>query len=116
MEDNSGMREIIDDLKRQIQEKLKELENFQREQRQIKNREEFEKYEQEVVNQTDGLAGLMVGLKLQESIASEEIKEKAKQLVKSQPQRMKNQGVREVEVKVARGAAVRIKNDYYSGK
>lgn len=116
MEDNSGIRGIIDDLKRQIQEKLQELERFLADQRKIKNREELEKYEQEVASQTDGLAGLMVGLKLQESIASEEIREKAKQLVKSQPKRMKNQGLREVEVKVARGASVRIKNDYYSGK
>lgn len=116
MEDNSGMREIIDDLKRQIQEKLQELEKFQTEQRQINNREELEKYEQEVASHTDGLAGLMVGLKLQESAASEEIREKAKQLVKSQPKGMKNQGLREVEVKVARGAVVRIKSDYYSGK
>jgi hypothetical protein len=58
----------------------------------------------------------MVGLKLQELVASEEIREKAKQLVKSQPKRMKNQGLREVEVKVASGSAVRIKSEYYSGK
>ena len=116
MENNSGIREIINDLKRQIQEELKELGRIAQEQQVIRNREELEKYEQEVARHTDGLAGLMVGLKLQESIASERITEQSKQLVKSAAKRMKNQGVREVEVKVARGATVRVKSEYYSGK
>lgn len=110
------MREIINDLKRQIQEKLQELGKFQTDERQFNNREELEKYEQEVARQTDGLAGLLVGLKLQESIANERVTAQAKQLMKRAGKRMKNQGVREVEVKVARGATVRVKSEYYSGK
>lgn len=116
MENDSGVETIIAGLKRQIQEELNGLARLGEETRRISSREELEAYEQEVASRTDRLAGLVVGLKLQESIASSEVEEQAKQLVKSYPKRLKNQGLREVALRVVRGGTVRLKTSYYTGK
>ena len=112
----SGVEESIQNLNKQIQDGLDSLESMRREKINFRNSEELQAYEQKVGRQTDQLAGLLTGLKIQESLASPEMQEEGLKLVKSHPKRMRNQGVNEVEIKPLRGSSVRIKSTYYSPK
>jgi hypothetical protein len=116
MENNSGISAIINDLYSRFQEVQGKMAGLMKENKPVSNREEFEAHAKAMNELTDRLAGLSNGIKLQESIASEQMKEKSKQLVKSSPKKMKNQGLREVEVMVGRGVSVKVKTYYYSEK
>jgi hypothetical protein len=110
------MREIIEDLNKQMQEKMEEIEKLRKEEVILSNSEEMEKWEQRVGEITDKVAGLLVGMKVQETLASSKMQEEAQKLVKSHRKRMKSQGMREVEIKGVRGESIRIKSTYYSPK
>ena len=64
----------------------------------------------------DKLAALMTGLKIQQTVDSEELSEKADELVQAMPEKLKNQGRRLVSIRTRRGAAVKVAAPYYSRK
>ena len=106
----------IDQIERQVQDAFKELERLYKERIIVRNANELEAIERQIVAATDKLAGLMTAHKVQQSIDSSELQEEATNLVKSSPKKFKNQGPREVEISLARGESVKIKTNYYSRK
>ena len=99
------MKAALQDLNRIIEEKDM-----------VCNPEEVEKLEKEVISQTDRLAGLIIGIKLQESINSQELKQESSELIKALPQKMKNQGPKNVKVRFLRGEPIVIKINYFTLK
>jgi hypothetical protein len=78
--------------------------------------EELERLEKEVISQTDSLAGLIIGFKLQESISSHDLKQESSELIKALPKKMKNQGPKDVKIHFLRGEVVVIKVNYFTLK
>jgi hypothetical protein len=69
-----------------------------------------------IIQATDKLAALMTGLKIQQTVDSDELSEKADELVQAMPEKLKNQGRRLVSIRTSRGAAVKVAAPYYSRK
>ena len=115
-EPSSGAERHIDKIEQQVQDAFKELERLYKERIIVRNANELEAIERQIVAATDKLAGLMTAHKVQQSIDSRELHEEARNLVKSSPKKLKNQGPREVEISLARGEPVKIKTNYYSRK
>jgi hypothetical protein len=65
---------------------------------------------------TDKLAALMTALKIQQAVDSDELSERADELVQAMPEKLKNQGRRLVSIRTSRGAAVEVAAPYYSRK
>jgi len=115
-EPSSGAERHIDKIEQQVQDAFKELERLYKERIIVRNANELEAIERQIVAATDKLAGLMTAHKVQQSIDSRELHEEARNLVKSSPKKLKNQGPREVEISLARGEPVKIKTNYFSRK
>ena len=81
----------VEIIKQQIDEVLKEIEKLKNQTSTIRNAAELEKFEKEIAKKTDRLAGLFTAKVIQESLDSDEMKQKSSELVKSMPQRMENQ-------------------------
>ena len=115
-EPTSGSERHIVKIEQQVQDAFKDLEKLYKDRIIVRNANELEVIEREIVAATDKLAGLMTAHKVQQSIDSSELKEDATNLVKSSPKKLKNQGPREVEISLARGEPVTIKTNYDSRK
>jgi hypothetical protein len=61
---------------------------------------------------TDKLAGLMTALKIQQAVASEELKKQSSELINNVPGKFKSQGVRIVPIQPGRGEPVEIAARY----
>lgn len=105
-------REIED----QIQEALHELEQIRTRKMNITNPAVMEATERKIIKATDRLAALLTGLKIQQSLDSDELKEQEKNLIESLPEGYINQGRRRVEIQMSRGEPVGIEASYYSKK
>lgn len=103
-------------IKRQIEEAIKEIEQIKNRTSKILNAEELEKFEKDIAEKTDRIAGLITAKAIQESLDSDEMKHKSSELMKSMPDKMENQGVREVKIMPARGGEVSVKAAYYTKK
>jgi hypothetical protein len=115
-EPTSDSERHIVKIEQQVQDAFKDLEKLYKDRIIVRNANELEGIEREIVAATDKLAGLMTAHKVQQSIDSSELQEDATNLVKSSPKKLKNQGPREVEISLARGEPVKIKTNYYSRK
>jgi DNA-directed RNA polymerase specialized sigma subunit len=115
-EPTSDSERHIVKIEHQVQDAFKDLEKLYKDRIIVRNANELEDIEREIVAATDKLAGLMTAHKVQQSIDSSELQEDATNLVKSSPKKLKNQGPREVEISLARGEPVKIKTNYYSRK
>jgi hypothetical protein len=115
-EPTSDSERHIVKIEQQVQDAFKDLEKLYKDRIIVRNANELEGIEREIVAATDKLAGLMTAHKVQQSIDSSELQENATNLVKSSPKKLKNQGPREVEISLARGEPVKIKTNYYSRK
>lgn len=115
-EPTSDSERHIVKIEQQVQDAFKDLEKLYKNRIIVRNANELEGIEREIVAATDKLAGLMTAHKVQQSIDSSELQEDATNLVKSSPKKLKNQGPREVEISFARGEPVKIKTNYYSRK
>lgn len=104
---------IIED---QIQGALKEVESIIARRVSIKNAEELECIEREIIKATDHIAGLIIAQKVQQALDSPELQEESAELIKALPKKMENQGQREVEIQPSRGEAVKVKTSYYTQK
>ena len=114
--DNKNKSEQVEIIKRQIEEALEEIENLKNQTSKILNAEQLEKFEKDIAKKTDRLAGLLTAKAIQESLDSEQMKQKSAELIKSMPHQMKSQGLRDVKITPARGEAINIKAAYYTRK
>lgn len=113
---NSQQSKQIDKIEDQIKEALGEIELITKQQAKIKDADDLEAVEKNIIKATDKLAGLITAQKIQQALDSDEIKQQTKQLINNLPKPMKNQGQREVEITPSRGEPVKVKATYYSKK
>lgn len=104
------------DIKSEIEKTKLEIDAIIQDKIVIKDEVSLESIEKKIIKATDRLAGLLIAQKIQESLDSFELKNESSELIKAHPQKMKNQGPREVCVRVSRGEPVKIVTDYYSMK
>ena len=104
---------VIDE---QIQKALKEIEELVKKKVTIKNAKDLEATEKEIIKATDKLAGLITSQKIQQSIDSPEMQRESKEFIESLPNKLKNQGQREVQIYPSRGGPVKVKTSYFSKK
>ena len=115
--DNPNVKEHLINLKRQLNEALQEVEQIINKESPIQTPEDLAKIENEIINQTDKLAGLILACKIQESLSSNhELKQESTSFINSFPKKMKNQGIREIEICPSRGAPFKVKTEYFSQK
>lgn len=101
---------------RRIEELFAKVDRLRSENRKLRMADDLETFESEVVELTDNLASLLIGRQIQLSIDSEEMRKDRLELVKSNPRKLKNNGNEDVEIRVARGSAVKVKAVYYCRK
>ena len=111
--DEAGQAEEI---QKQINQALTELDHIRNQRQTITTPEELQAAEQAIIKATDKLAALLTGLKIQQAVDSDELKEKADQLVQSLPGKLKNQGKRLVSIQTSRGEPVKVAAQYFSRK
>jgi hypothetical protein len=116
MMDKSEQKDSVEIIKNQIDEALKEIEKPKNQTSTIMNAAELEKFEKDIAKKTDRLAGLLTAKVIQESLDSEQMKQKSSELIKSMPQPMESQGLRDVTIIPSRGGPVTVKAAYYTKK
>jgi 5-enolpyruvylshikimate-3-phosphate synthase len=95
---NSKELEQIEIIQSKISDALSEIDKIRNSQANFTNPEELEQAERLIVKETDKLACLVTALKIQQAVASEDMKEKSSELVQGLPNKIKSQGVRLVSV------------------
>jgi HD superfamily phosphodiesterase len=105
-----------EEIQKQINQALTELDQIRNQRQTITTPEELQAAEQAIIKATDKLAALLTGLKIQQAVDSDELKEKADQLVQSLPGKLKNQGKRLVSIQTSRGEPVKVAAQYFSRK
>jgi hypothetical protein len=115
-EDTTGGTGQADDIESQINQALKEIEQIRSTRQVITNPDGLEAAERAILQATDKLAALMTALKIQQAVDSDELAERADELVQAMPEKLKNQGRRLVSIRTSRGAAVEVAAPYYSRK
>ena len=103
-------------LQNQLNQALKELDQIRNAQQTITDPDGLEAVERAILQATDKIAALMTALKIQQAVDSDELREKAKELVQAMPEKLKNQGRRLVSIQTSRGAAVKVAAPYFSRK
>ena len=116
MEKQNEHVDQVEIINMQIKDALKTIEAITERQITIKDAQDLDALEKSIANATDKLAGLITAKKIQQNLDSKEIKEQSKQLIKTIPKKMKNQGPREVEITTSRGEPIRVMTTYYSAK
>lgn len=111
-----GGKNRADEIQKELDHAFKELDQIRQEQKSIIDPDGLQAVEREVIQATDKIAALMTALKIQQAVDSDELSEKANELVQSMPERLKNQGRREVTIQPSRGPAVKVEAPYYSRK
>ena len=105
-----------EEIQKQINQALTELDQIRNQRQAITTPEELQAAEQAIIKATDKLAALLTGLKIQQAVDSDELKEKADQLVQSLTGKLKNQGKRLVSIQTSRGEPVKVAAQYFSHK
>lgn len=108
----NGKTQVINDLKT-VEEVLIRLQSLEHNVRTVSTPEELEALEQEILALTNRYAALLLQKKLQASLDSKEQQDKASDMVKSLPGRMKNEGYETVEILTAGGFSVQVRVRYY---
>jgi hypothetical protein len=103
-------------LQNQLNQALKELDQIRNAQQTITDPDGLEAVERAILQATDKIAALMTALKIQQAVDSDELREKANELVQAMPEKLKNQGRRLVSIQTSRGAAVKVAAPYFSRK
>jgi hypothetical protein len=106
----------VDEIQKQINQALEELDRIRHQRQSITTPAELQAAEQAIIKATDKIAALMTGLKIQQAIDSDDLKEKADQLVQAMPGKFKNQGKRLVSIQTSRGEPVKVSAQYFSRK
>jgi hypothetical protein len=100
----------------QIQEALDELQQMQEAPRVVTTPEELDTLEREIRQRTDRLSSLLLGLHLQHSLDSEDLKVEQDLLVTQWPKPLQNDGRLQVWVRTAGGYRVPVWVTYYRRK
>jgi len=115
--DNSKVKAHLSNLKSQLNEGLKEIEELIEKECSMQNPNDLEKVESAIINKTDKLASLILSCKIQESLSSDhELKQESSNLIRSFPKKMKNQGIRDVEICPLKGEPFIVKTEYFTQK
>lgn len=114
--EESKSKNHVEELEEQIQQALREIEEIRNSKAEMAGPSDMEAVERKIVTATDKLAALLTGLKIQQAVDSDELKEQEKQLLESLPEDFKNQGRRRVEIQTSRGEPVTIEAAYFSRK
>ena len=96
-------------------EKLEEIEN-QEYQHDGSLEERCEAMEQEIRGLVDLLGGLLLGLKIQQTIDSDEVEQAEQDLVKKLPKKLKSEGRKKVHIETSFGYQITIWTRYYTQK
>jgi len=115
-EETSGGIDSAEDIQNQLNQAFKELDRIRNTQQTITDPDGLQAVEREILQATDKIAALMTALKIQQAVDSDELREKADELVHAMPEKLKNQGRRLVSIQTSRGAAVKVAAPYYSRK
>ena len=105
-----------EEIQAQIDETFKELDRIRKTLPSITSPAVLEAEERAITKATDKLAALMTALKIQQAVDSDEIKDKADELVESMQGKFKNQGRRIVSIQTSRGEPVKVSAPYFSRK
>lgn len=105
-----------ENIQNQINQAFKELDQIRNTQQSITDPDGLQAVEREIIQATDKIAALMTALKIQQAVDSDELGEKADELVQSMPEKLNNQGKRIVTIQTSRGAAIKVAAPYYSRK
>jgi hypothetical protein len=105
-----------EEIQKQINQALKELDQIRNQRQSITTPADLQAVEQAIIKATDKIASLMTGLKIQQAVDSDDLNEKADQLVQSMPGKLKNQGKRLVSIQTSRGEPVKVAAPYFSRK
>ena len=105
-----------EEIQKQINQALKELDQIRNRRQSITTPADLQAVEQAIIKATDKIASLMTSLKIQQAIDSDDLNEKADQLVQSMPGKLKNQGKRLVSIQTSRGDPVKVAAAYFSRK
>ena len=92
-----------EEIQKQITQALEELDRIRNQRQSITTPEDLQAAERAIIKATDKLAALMTGLKIQQAVDSDDLKEKADQLIQSIPGKLKNQGKRLITIQTSRG-------------
>ena len=111
---NEGVQS--EEIQNQLNQAFKELDKIRNTQQSITDPDGLQAVEREILQATDKIAALMTALKIQQAVDSDELSEKADELVQAMPEKLKNQGRRLVSIRTSRGAAVKVAAPYYSRK
>jgi HD superfamily phosphodiesterase len=106
----------VEEIQKQINQALEELDRIRNQRQSITTPEELQAAEKAIIQATDKIAALMTGLKIQQAIDSDDLKEKADQLVKSMPGGLKNQGKRLASIQTSRREPIKVAAQYFSRK
>ena len=115
-DDTLGGTNQAEDIQNQLNQAFKELDQIRKTQQSITDPDGLQAVEREILRATDKIAALMTALKIQQAVDSDELREKADELVQAMPEKLKNQGRRLVSIRTSRGAAVKVAAPYYSRK
>ena len=115
-EKTSGSINQADELQSQLNQALNELDEIRNTRQSITDPNSLEAAERAILKATDKIAALMTALKIQQAIDSDELREKADELVQAMPEKLKNQGTRPVSIRTSRGAAITVAAPYFSRK
>jgi hypothetical protein len=115
-EDTTGGIDQADDIENQINQALEEINQIRSTRQVITDPDGLEAAERAILQATDKLAALMTALKIQQAVDSDELSERADELVQAMPKKLKNQGRRLVSIRTSRGAAGEVAAPYYSRK
>jgi hypothetical protein len=112
----SGNINQAEELQDQLNQAFNELDQIRNTRQSITDPDGLEAVERAIIQATDKIAALMTALKIQQAVDSDELREKANELVHSMPEKLKNQGRRLVSIQTSRGAAVKVAAPYFSRK
>jgi hypothetical protein len=115
-QESSGNIDQAEELQNQLNQALKELDQIRNTQQVITDPDALQAVERAILKATDKIAAIMTALKIQQAVDSDELREKADELVQAMPEKLKNQGRRLVSIQTSRGAAVKVAAPYFSRK
>jgi phage terminase Nu1 subunit (DNA packaging protein) len=101
-------------LENDIYDSQLEIEWLINEESHIKDPDSLHEVEQRTVEITNKLAARIIALKIQKSLKRNEIRGEEKKLIRSVPEKMKNQGVREVKISTSFGVMITVVASYFS--
>jgi hypothetical protein len=115
-EKTSGSIDQAEKLQNQLNQVFNELDQVRNTRQSITDPDGLEAVERAILKATDKIAALMTALKIQQAIDSDELRDKADELVHAMPEKLKNQGRRPVLIRTSRGAAITVAAPYFSRK